>query len=273
MSQLILNENTGTPSQASATTVKLYVDNSGTPQLKTVDDANTVTTQLDNANVFSTAITGKMFTFAAGSNTVSPAKWTSGTNLSSAAAGATEYDGTCFYSTPVASARGLWPSIMYSIVPAGDFALLTTSGVQSAFPTTGDVWTLQASTAYFFEGHYQITKTTTTVTVAMAFAAAASLSVTSIEYFVCAFNGAVNTTIATVAMTNVNTIASTVVNATSTAATSIYFKGIIRVNVGGTLTPQVSWSANTTVPVMKVDSFITFTPLGTNTSNILGNVA
>lgn len=211
-------------------------------------------------------------TLGAGTSAIAPAIFLSGTNLTSAVAGANEYDGTCFYSTPVAAARGLSPSTMYSIVPAADFALLTTTGVQSCFPTTGDVWTLQGSTAYFFEGHYQITKTTTSVTVAMAFAAAASLTVTSIEYFVCAFNGAVNTTAATVAMTNVNTIASTVINATSTAATSIWFRGIIRVNVGGTLTPQINFSANTTVPVMVHDSFITFTPLGTNTNNILGSV-
>src|SRR6266436_5978858 len=189
-----------------------------------VDDANTVTTLLDGANVFATAITGKLFTLAAGTNTVAALKLTSGTNLSTAAAGALEYDGTCFYCSPVASARGLWPSTMYSIVPAGDFALLTTSGVQSAFPTTGDVWTLQATTSYFFEGFYQITKTTTTVTVAMAFLAGGSLTVTSIEYFAWSFNGAVNTTTATVSMVNVNQLATTVINATSTAATSIWFK-------------------------------------------------
>jgi len=197
---------------------------------------------------------------------------TADTLLATPAAANTEYDGTCFYCTPVASARGLWPSTMYSIVPSGDFALLTTSGVQSCFPTTGDVWTLQASTAYFFEGHYQITKTTTSVTVAMAFAAGGSLTVTSIEYVVMCLTAAVNTTTGSIAMTNINQIASTVINATSTAAIALYFKGIIRVNVGGTLTPQINFSANTTVPVMKVDSFITFTPLGTNTNNILGNV-
>lgn len=193
-------------------------------------------------------------------------------------AGANEYDGTCFYSIPgTANARGLSPSTQYSIVPSGNFTLLTTSGVQSAFPTTGDVWTLQATTSYFMEGFYQITKTTTTVTVAMAFAAAGGLTVTSINYFVWAFNAAVNTTAsaataALVNLTNVNQLATTVVTATSTSATSIFFKGIIRVNVAGTLTPQINFSANTTVPVMVADSFITFTPLGTNTATLLGNV-
>lgn len=199
-------------------------------------------------------------------------------NVLASTVAAVEYDGNVFYSTPIAGASGISPSTMFSIVPSGDFALLTTSGVQSAFPTTGDTWTLAASTSYFFEGFYQITKTTTTITIAMAFAAASGLTVTSINYFVSALNAAVNTTAsaasaALVNLTNVNQLASTVVTATNTTATSIYFQGIIRVNVGGTLTPQVNWSANTTVPVMKADSYIKFTPIGTNSVNIVGNVA
>lgn len=161
---------------------------------------------------------------------------------------------------------------MFAIVEAGDFALLTTSGVQSCFPTTKDVWTLKASTTYFFEGQYFITKTTTTVTVAMAFAAS-GLTVTSFNYFACAFNAAADTTTATNAMTYVDQIATTVINATSTAATAIWFRGIIRVNATGTLTPQINFSANTTVPVMKANSFIRFTPSGTSTTNTQGNVA
>ncbi len=212
-------------------------------------------------------------TLPAGTNTVAPLTYTSGTNLTTAAAGATEFDGVVFYCSPIASARGLAPSTMFSIVPAGDFVLQAAAGVQSAFPTTGDVWTLAASTSYFFEGFYQITKTTGSITTALAFAAAASLTVTSINYFVWAFNAAVNTTTATVAMTNVNQIASTVINAAATTALAIYFKGIIRVNVGGTLTPQINFSNTATVPVMKADSYIMFTPIGTNTANVLGNVA
>lgn len=162
---------------------------------------------------------------------------------------------------------------MFAIVEAADFSLLTTSGVQSCFPTTKDVWTLKGSTTYFFEGQYFITKTTTTVTVAMAFAAAGGLTVTSINYFANAVNAAADTTNPTNAMTYVDQIATTVINATSTGAVAIWFRGIIRVNAAGTLTPQVNFSANTTVPVMKANSFIRFTPSGGNTTNIQGNVA
>ncbi len=107
----------------------------------------------------------------------------------------------------------------------------------------------------------------------MAFAAAASLTVTSIYYTACSVINAADGAPAAPVMTWVDQIASTVVTATSTVGWAIRFQGIIRVNVGGTLTPQVNWSANTTAPIMKVNSYIKFTPLGTNTSNILGNVA
>src|SRR6185436_14213738 len=65
---------------------------------------------------------------------------------------------------------------MFAIVEAANFSLLTTSGVQSCFPTTKDVWTLKGSTTYWVEGLYDITKTTTTVTTAIAFAAAGGLT-------------------------------------------------------------------------------------------------
>jgi len=43
-------------------------------------------------------------------------------------------------------------------------------------------------------------------------------------------------------------------------------------NAGGTVTPQINFSATPTTPVMTADSFIKFTPIGT-TNNILGSVA
>ncbi len=248
----------------------ITVTSAGSSGTTTLQSTETTDRTLSLPNKTDTLITR---TLDAGTNSIAPLNYVSGTNLTTAAAGATEFDGTCFYSTPVASARGLSPSTMFSIVPAGDFVLQTAAGVQSAFPATGDVWTLAATTSYFMEGFYQITKTTGSITTALAFAAAGSLTVTSINYFVWAMNVAVNTTTATVAMTNINQIASTVINAAATTALSIYFKGIIRINVGGTLTPQINFSNTATVPVMKADSYIMFTPIGTNTTNVLGNVA
>jgi len=163
--------------------------------------------------------------------------------------------------------------VLYSIVPAGDFALGVGTSVQSAFPTTGDVFTVEAATTYQFEGQYFINKSGTTCTTGMAFALGGSATITSMKYIAQAQNVAANTTGATVASTWVNQVAATVVNATATSAVAINFKGIIRMNAGGTITPQIIFSAAPTSPVMVADSFIKFTKIGTNVENTVGSVS
>lgn len=161
----------------------------------------------------------------------------------------------------------------YSIVPAGGFSLSTATGVQSAFPTAGDVFTLVSNTTYEFEGMYLITKSGTTCTIALAFLLGGGASITSILYHAIAQSVAANTTGQTQDSVYINTVSSTVINATSSTNVWIKFKGIIRMNAGGTVTPQINFSASPTTPVMAVDSWIKFTPIGTNTENQKGVVA
>lgn len=159
----------------------------------------------------------------------------------------------------------------FSIV-GSDFSLTAGTAVQSAFSTTGDVFTLLGSTTYEFEGIYYITKSGATCTTALAFLLAGGATVTSIAYQVVAHNTAVNTTGATLAGTWVNQVAATVINATAVGEVAIKFKGLIRMNAAGTVTPQIQFSAAPTTPVMKVNSYIKFTPIAT-TNNIQGAVA
>lgn len=158
----------------------------------------------------------------------------------------------------------------YSLT-ASDFSLSTATGVQSAFPTTGDVFTLAAGTTYEFEGLYHIGKSGTTCTTALAFLLAGGATITFIKYQVSAQNAAVNTTGATVASTFIDQVASTVINATASTDVIIKIKGLIRMNAGGTVTPQINFSAVPTTPLMKAGSYIKFTPIG-GTNNILGSV-
>jgi hypothetical protein len=47
------------------------------------------------------------------------------------------------------------------------------------------------------------------------------------------------------------------------------FRGFINVNAGGTLTPQIAFSANPTgTNLMKAGSFFAFKPVGTNTVTV-----
>lgn len=162
---------------------------------------------------------------------------------------------------------------LMSIVPAATFSLGTGTSVQSAFPTTGDVFTLEGSTTYEIEGYYRITKSGTTCTVGMAFALGGGASVTSIDYCVISQSAAVNTVGQTQDTTSVNQVAATVVTTTATTAVWMKFSGLIRMNAGGTVTPQIIFSASPTSPVMTANSYIKFTKIGTNTEDTIGSVA
>lgn len=162
---------------------------------------------------------------------------------------------------------------LYSIVPAGDFALTAGASAQATLPTTGDVFTLEGTTTYRFEGTYYITKSGTTCTTALGFALAGGASITSLYYTAISQSVAANTTGTTQDSVWIDTNSATVINATSTAGASIKFEGLLRMNAGGTVTPQLTFSATPTSPVMKASSYIIFEKIGTSTENTLGSVA
>lgn len=202
-----------------------------------------------------------------------PMQMTSGTLLTAATAGTAEYDGKVFYTSPVASARGVSPSIQFSVLSA-DFGLSNVSTVQSAFSASQDVFTLEASTSYHFHGSYFMTIGTTSHTVAMAFATGGGASITSMAYMATVSNQVINT-VGVSGLTGVNTNAATVVTtASTTAGAMITFRGILRMNAGGTITPQIKFSAapGGTNTMLK-NSYICFYPIGTDTMTVVGNCA
>jgi hypothetical protein len=158
----------------------------------------------------------------------------------------------------------------YSLI-ASDLTLTAGTGAQAAFPTTGDVFTLVASTTYEFEGIYYISKSGTTCTTSLLFPLTTATA-TFIQYHVLAENAVANTTTATLAGTLVTQLTATVINATAVGEVAVKFKGIIRVGTGGTVTPQIQFSAAPTAPLMKTGSYIKFTPIGT-TNNTQGSFA
>lgn len=162
---------------------------------------------------------------------------------------------------------------LVSIVPAGNFALTAGTSAQNALPTTGDVFTLEGSTSYLLKGMYFITKSGTTCTTALSFALAGGASITSMKYIALAQNVAKNTTGATHGSVWVDQVAATVVNATASTDLYVTFEGIVRMNAGGTVTPQLTFSATPTSPVMVADSFVKFDKIGTNTENVIGSIA
>jgi phosphoribosylaminoimidazole (AIR) synthetase len=108
----------------------------------------------------------------------------------------------------------------------------------------------------------------------MVFALGGGASVTSIAYEVYSHAAAVNAASTTQTSVYVTQAASTVVTASTSANTLIKFTGIIRMNAGGTVTPQINFSGTAAgTPTMAANSYIRFTPIGTDTVASVGNVA
>ena len=161
----------------------------------------------------------------------------------------------------------------YSIVASGDFTLVAGTAAQSAFSTTGDVFTAAAATTYEVEGMYHITKSGTTCTTSVLFALGGGATITSMFVEFLSLNGTINTTGTAQDLVFINQAAATVVAPTSVGNVLMRFKGIVRIATGGTVTPQIQFSAIPTTPAMKADSYIKFTPIGTNIENQKGTVA
>jgi len=182
----------------------------------------------------------------AGTASNAPLSLQSGTNLTSATAGAVEYDGKVIYSTP--AGRGVSPSMMlYRLNSAVVGSNVTTA--QSVF---GVGVTLASSTVYSFEALYTLAKTTgsgTSVSIGFSFGGTATLN----NILHCGTGVATSTTSTTVPLQDnspesyISNTASnqTAIAAFANAATTISYliRGTVSVNSGGTFIPQYTQSA------------------------------
>lgn len=209
-----------------------------------------------------------------GSATIAPVQFTSGTNLSVPTAGVFEYDGVVFYGTPTASQRGVLASQQF-LVLVNSHTGNDSSSAQKVFdsPTNGTV-TLDASTTYFMEAVYYITRSvgSNSHTLSTLFALGGTL--TSIAYTADTTStagnslGAVSRIYATAATGTVVTAASTATNENIT----VTLRGVVRTNAAGTFTPQIQYSAAPGgAPTILANSYFRLTPIGTNSVGSVGN--
>lgn len=243
----------------------------GTPSSANLAAALTDETGSGSA-VFSTAPTLTGTVLAAGTNSVAPLKLTSGTNLSAASAGAVEYDGTVFTATSVANSRQVVCGEQFVCVGATPVSLtnnITTA--QSVFASANDALTVAGSTTYFFEAYIYLSTGTTTHTTAFGLGGTATF--TSILYESVLVSSAATTIATSSSFLEVISAAATVLNATSAAATTkIRLKGVMRINAGGTIIPQVTFSAGPTGTCQtNTNSFFRCWPIGSNTVEAVGN--
>jgi len=251
-------------------------------------------TVIDNVNLMTTDLyTGVVTAVApiAGTATQAPITLTAGTNLTTAAAGAIEFDGTAFYATAVASARQQLDSEQYIIATANSATYsntgLDTNAAAALFTATTNAGvtngavTLVAAKTYLFEGSYILTNTgTTSHTWATLFGGTASFSAGT-NYQAYGVSGTTASTPATgglagfIASTTMST--GVVVTAASTSATeqvAVQIFGTLVINSGGTLIPQMKASARpgasgTPGVIVLAGSFFRIWEMGTN--NFVGN--
>lgn len=219
------------------------------------------------------------FAPAAGTTALAPLLLTAGTNLTTPAAGAVEYDGNAFYATALASAREQLEAMQY-ILQGADSAAANNTGLDTAnaaavfvSPANGAL-NVTAGKIYQIEGMFLLTNTGTTAhTWAVLLGGTATFSAGS-GFMARGTSGTTASTPATgglegfISSTTLST--PVVVTASSTSATeqvAAYLRGVVVVNAGGTLIPQMKASARpgaTGTPgvVVKAGSFFRATQLG-----------
>jgi hypothetical protein len=183
----------------------------------------------------------------AGTTTLAPILLTSGTNLTSATAGAVEYDGKVVYVTPLGTQRGIVPTQQYYRLNA-DYVGTNGTSAQNLF---GVGVTLSSSTVYEIETMFVLSKSagTTSHNVSLSFAGTATVN--NILYDSCANqSGSSSFVVGTVSgaytvASNIATAVAISISAISSAAASLYviLKGTVSINAGGTFIPQYTLSA------------------------------
>lgn len=173
----------------------------------------------------------------------------------------------------VPAGTGVTPTVQI-ICPSAAYTLTNGTATQAVFNTGMRTITLQASTTYMFEGQYLITAGAGTVSHTKAI----SFVLTTATMTSCNFStvvGSPNTLNAgaTGAFTGIfNAVTGGVVNGATTATNCmIRFQGIMRVNAGGTLVPNIAFSAAPGTPCTTlVGSYLKFYPIGANTVDFVG---
>ena len=209
------------------------------------------------------------FDLAAGTTTTAPLEFVSGTFLTSSTAGAFEYNGQIFTSSPVALKRGLSPSTMLRYNTATTTITDTATTLQNWLGTVN--LSVAASTAYRFKGFFRMSRAAGAVshTVNLGFGGTATL--TAINYFATA-----TTTTGDVLGTPQNKFiavaTTTAITAASTSTTEnnvVFMEGVVQINGAGTFIPQVAFTAAPGgAGTIAVGAYFEMTPIGVNNATI-----
>ena len=210
---------------------------------------------------------------AAGTVTLAPLKIASGTLLTTASAGAAEFDGTAFYATAAASSRQVVDAEQFTCL-SSSYTLANSTSAQKIFNASANgALTVQGNTTYYFECEFDITGLSASAhTISFGFGGTATY--TSVKYVAdrldssTAFSTAQSWT-----KQIVTTAAATALTAAGVTTTGLaaMIRGYVRVNAGGTLIPQVTQGTASAAAVVSANSWARLIAVGSGSVASVGN--
>jgi len=191
-------------------------------------------------------------------------------------AGAFEYDGVVFYGTPQASNRGVLNTSHFMVL-AVDYTANDSASAQKVFnlgTSSAGAIALPASTAYFMEAVYYITRSVGTNSHTLSTLFSVSSALTGITYTADTTSTTGNTlgAVSRIYATGAGAVAVTGASTTATENITVMLRGIVRTNAATTFTPQIQYSsAPGGAPTILTNSYVRLTPIGTNAVTYVGN--
>jgi len=216
---------------------------------------------------------------SAGTTTVAPLDFVTGTNLTTPAAGAWEYDGTAFYATPIASNRAVNVAEHF-VARTGTKTMTSNTSLQAIFSggtggLTSGALTVGASTSYFFEMSINVSAmSATSGNMGFSIVGAGTATFTSAAWHAFGLDATTQTIAAAAGTTWQSTAGATgnIITAAVGTAASAIVKGIFRINGAGTIIPSIQLT-NGSAAVIGVNTWFKCYPVGTNTVISVGNWA
>lgn len=190
----------------------------------------------------------------------------------SATAGHMDHDAnSMLYYSHATGERGVMDAEQF-INLSGTYTLTSQTAAQKLFnSTTNGQVTVGGSTAYYFECLVSLSSMSATSGNGQ-FVLAGTATFTSLSYTVVGFDASTLTTVAATSgsyNTTTSTAASMVTAGTGTGMFAM-IRGTLRVNVGGTIIPQVAL-VTAAAAVVGTNSYFRIVPVGTNTVTNVGN--
>lgn len=200
-----------------------------------------------------------------------PLKFTSsaGTVLTTAEAGAVEYDGKTVFITPEASNRGVAPAVHYITLVSDYTTVSGSTALQKLFnSTTNGALTVGGSTTYFFECDFTLA-TLSATSGTFSFGLLGTATYTRVKYWAFAKKATAG---ASAPLYTVGTAATAtaLVTANTTTSGSATLRGKLVIGNGGTIIPAFAIS-QASAAVVQADSSFRIWAAGTNTEVEIGN--